>query len=64
NTVTAMASFVYPNIENGNYSDKFLWGRSILSCQNDDVDDINTFLMNHFPGEQRTYHSADKILDE
>ena len=43
------------------YSDNIL-DSVILAPQNDDCTLINTDILNQIPGEQRTYHSYDKII--
>ena len=34
----------------------------ILAPKNDDCTFINTVILNRIPGEQKTYHSYDKII--
>ena len=38
--------------------------RTILTCCNDDVDDLNAQILAMFPGEERVYHAVDQILTE
>ena len=50
---------VFPQLENG-YMDKYLIShRAILTPLNDNVDTINEVIMVKFPGEGKTYLSAD-----
>ena len=48
---------IYPKI----YSQIIYWTRVILAPKNDSTL-ISTDILNHIPGEQRTYHSYDKII--
>ena len=55
---------VFPQLENG-YMDKyFICHRAILTPLNDNVDKINEVIMAKFPGEDKTYLSADSVADE
>ena len=55
---------VFPELENG-YMDKyFVSHRAILTPLNDNVDKINEVIMAKFPGEGKTYLSADSVADE
>jgi ATP-dependent DNA helicase PIF1 len=53
---------IYPGIHDPLlHSDQFFAERAILSGRNDDVDDLNAYILAKFPGEQRVYNSADSI---
>ena len=54
---------IYPNIS-AHQADNFFMERSILSCRNDDVDEINKIILDKFPGQSRIYTSADKVVLE
>ena len=55
---------VFPQLENG-YMDKyFISHGAILTPLNDNVDKLNEVIMAKFPGECKTYLSADSIADE
>ena len=55
---------VFPQLENG-YMDKyFISHGAILTPLNDSVDKINELIMAKFPGEAKTYLSADSIANE
>ena len=52
---------VYGNISENILSDNIL-DPDILASKNDYCTWINTDILNQIPGEQRTYHSYDKII--
>ena len=54
---------IYPSIEHSQTTQYFL-ERSILSCRNEDVDDINERILQTFPGDERIYQSADSVAVE
>ena len=55
---------VFPQLENG-YMDKyFISHRPILIPLIDNVDKLNEVIMAKFPGEGKTYLSADSVADE
>ena len=63
--VESLINFVYPNLKDSNtHSDQFFLERAILSCRNDDVDDLNHAILSVFPGDLKLYHSSDKIVQE
>jgi PIF1-like helicase len=51
----------YPGIEQGNNQDQYYLDRTILSCTNDNVDDINSLLLTSFPGPEMIFNSADTV---
>ena len=55
---------VFPNVEDG-YSDKY-WvaRRAVLTPRNENVDKINEMIMTKFPGQGKTYLSADGVAEE
>ena len=55
---------VFPNMSTNHLNSKFLCGRGILTTKNDTVDDINSMIMETFPGEQFTYSSADCVDED
>ena len=59
NTMQALIEATYPGINQGNHSDQYYLDRTILSCTNDSVDDINSLLLSSFPGPVQVFNSAD-----
>ena len=63
--VKSLINFVYPNLKNPDtHSDQFFLEQAILSCRNDDVDDLNQAILSVFPGDLKLYHSSDQIVQE
>ena len=58
---------IYPNINQpqaGPHPDTYFLDRVILSPRNDDVHHINSKVIDKFPGQEKVYHSADRVLPE
>jgi ATP-dependent DNA helicase PIF1 len=55
---------VFPHIKEGYDDSHFVARRAILTPKNDDMDMLNTSVMDAFPGESRTYISADSVVEE
>jgi PIF1-like helicase/Helicase len=65
NTVESLVECIYPGITDLPHPhDDYFAERSILSARNDDVDSFNAKVLADFPGEARTYHSADSIKED
>lgn len=62
NTVKSLIDTIYPDIHH-HHPDQYYAERTILCSRNDDVDDVNTAILNRFPGEERLYHSSDNVVD-
>ena len=63
-TMDELIDKVFPNVENG-YADKYwIARRAILTPRNGNVDKINEVTMNRFPGQGKTYLSADTVAKE
>jgi len=52
-------SSVHPN-----QSNHYFLQRSVLSCRNDDVDELNDMILQTFHGQERIYQSADTVITE
>jgi PIF1-like helicase len=59
NTMQALIEATYPEIDQGNHSDQYYLDRTILSCTNDSVDDINSLLLSSYPGPVQVFNSAE-----
>ena len=60
--VTDLTRAIYPNIENAQaLTNQYFLERAILCPRNVEVDEINSLMCSLFPGESRTYSSADSI---
>lgn len=61
----SLINTVYPEIHVvGTCDDKYLSERTILSSRNEDVEYINQEILEMFPGDTRTYISADSVVIE
>jgi ATP-dependent DNA helicase PIF1 len=64
NSLSTLIDHIYPGIDQhplpGN---QYFSSRAILSSCNSDVDEINQDILNRFPGEEVTFHSADSLLN-
>ena len=56
-----LIKLVYPDIDKNAYDPEFMCSRAILAPKNTDVDKINELASNYFPGETKTYLSADSV---
>ena len=64
NSTDELIDKVLPQLENG-YVDKYFVSHwAILTSLNDNVAKINEVIMAKFPGEGKTYLSADSVADE
>jgi ATP-dependent DNA helicase PIF1 len=55
---------LYPNIEENYLDSDFMCNRAILSPKNVDVNRLNELASEYFPGEAKTYLSADTCINE
>ena len=64
NTINGLIEKVFPNIQDG-YCDKY-WvaRRAILTPRNDGFDKINEIIITRFPGQGKTYLSADTVAED
>ncbi|KAK9665722.1 hypothetical protein RND81_14G131200 [Saponaria officinalis] len=53
-----------PEIMRGNFESEIFTTRAILTPMNEDVDSLNTLLIEKFPGQAVTYKSFDTMLDD
>jgi hypothetical protein len=61
NTVGSLIDTIYPGIHTPNLPPEYFSQRTILSCLNDDVDSLNTNVLEKFPGQSHMFSSADYI---
>ena len=64
NTVKDLINATYPDIGVGNKDDQYFLDRTILSCKNDSVHDLNNEILSMFPVPSRLYTSADSVVLE
>ena len=58
-----LIKLVYPDIYNNYKNIEFMSKRAILTGKNVDVDKINEIAAEYFPGEAKTYLSADSVTN-
>jgi hypothetical protein len=63
-TVNSLIDSIYPGISQGEKPDEYFKDRTLLSCKNDDVDDLNSDILAKFPGEEKVLRSADCIVGD
>jgi hypothetical protein len=55
---------LYPELGHGHKNDQYFLDHTILSCKNDGVHDLNTQMLEIFPGGERLYISAKSVVME
>jgi hypothetical protein len=61
-TPESLITAIYPAIGDSNpKEDKYFLDQTILSCWNDDVDEMNSKILQKFPGQEVVSWSADKV---
>jgi hypothetical protein len=63
-TLDSLIDLIYPNIAEQPKPDSFFLDRTILTTTNDCVDEINTHLLNMFPGEETTLLGFDSVAED
>ena len=60
-SINSLIEEIYPGIQHGDKDDQYFLDRSILACKNDIVRNINSALLEMFPGEKHVLLSADSV---
>jgi len=63
-SVDSLIDAIYPHIAHGAKPDEYFAKRTLLSCKNDDVDDLNADILAKFPGEEKILMSADSVTTD
>jgi PIF1-like helicase/Helicase len=63
-TVNSLIDVIYPGIAEGAKQDAYFKDRTLLSCKNDDVDDLNADILAKFPGGEKVHMSADSVVTD
>ena len=63
-SVDSLIDAIYPGITQGGKPDKYFAERTLLSCKNDNVDDLNEEILAKFPGEEKILMSADSVTTD
>jgi ATP-dependent DNA helicase PIF1 len=64
NSLGGLCEFVYSGLTQLHSQEEWLCSRSILCPTNDAVQEVNNVMLNCFPGEEKVYRSADRIVPE
>ncbi|XP_021851591.2 uncharacterized protein [Spinacia oleracea] len=62
--ITELTTLIFPEFDSNSFSSDIFTTREILTPMNDDVDTINTYLIQQFPGQAVVYKSFDTMLDD
>ena len=61
--LSSLCAFVFESIAENFQNPSWLCSRAIIASTNDHVDQINSLMMEKFPGEQRVYKSCDVVTE-
>ena len=61
NSINSLIEQIYPGIQHGDKDDQYFLDRSILACKNDIVRQLNSELLELFPGDKEVLLSADTV---
>ena len=67
NSVDSLINHLYPGLavlDPVQDNDQYFLDRTILTGQNDDVDELNQVMLQRMTGEEHVYHSADSVVTE
>lgn len=62
-TLTALIDFVFPDVANNFENPAYFSSRCILAPTNDNIDEINSLLLNKIPGHPQVFLSADSLAE-
>ncbi len=63
-SIDSLCDFVWDGLEERHRTPEWLCSRAVLCPTNDAAEDINTLMIERFPGESREYKSCDKLTNE
>uniref|UniRef100_A0A8I6YAU5 ATP-dependent DNA helicase n=1 Tax=Hordeum vulgare subsp. vulgare TaxID=112509 RepID=A0A8I6YAU5_HORVV len=63
-SVMKLIEHVFPSLHENASSGAYMSTRAILSTKNDHVDDLNTKMIDRFPGQEKVYYSFDSVDDD
>ena len=61
--IDTLINSVYPDIAQ-RQQDSYFAERALLSCRNTDIKDLNSLLLDRFPGRAESFHAVNQIQDE
>ncbi len=62
-TLEALCEFVWNGLEDHYNEPEWLCSRAVLCPTNEAADEVNTYMTEHFPGEERCYFSSDQLIE-
>ncbi|KAL6909792.1 hypothetical protein ACP4OV_001451 [Aristida adscensionis] len=63
-SVNELIANVFPSLQENSTSAEYMRKRAILSTKNEHVDQLNTRMIEKFPGQDIIYHSFDSVDDD
>ncbi|KAL6873859.1 hypothetical protein ACP4OV_013941 [Aristida adscensionis] len=63
-SINKLISDVFPSLEDNARSADYMSTRAILSTKNEHVDQLNSKMIDKFPGQEKVYHSFDSVDDD
>jgi hypothetical protein len=63
-TINNLIEKVFPKLEANCSSADYMRERAILSTKNDNVDAVNTIMIERYPGDEKVYYSFDSVDDD
>jgi hypothetical protein len=63
-SVSKLIDDIFPLLDKHGNSPSYISARAILSTKNEYVDELNSLLINRFPGEEKVYYSFDSAVDD
>ncbi|XP_021717248.1 ATP-dependent DNA helicase PIF1-like [Chenopodium quinoa] len=62
--VSTVVKTTFPEMVHGHFDSQVFTQKAILTPMNEDVDAVNTFMIDKFPGQDVTYKSFDVVLND
>lgn len=63
-SLDALIDAIFPSLESNMSKSDYIISGEILTTKNDNVDEINDYMMQRFQGEERVYYSVDEAIDD
>src|SRR5882762_5940296 len=63
-TVDSLIDVIYPALAEGAKPDDYFKYHTLLSCKNDDIDDLNADILAKFTGQEKVLMSADSVVTD
>jgi ATP-dependent DNA helicase PIF1 len=63
-SVSKLVNDIFPALDHYGRLPSYISARVIISTKNEYVDEINTLLINRFPGDEKVYYNFDSAVDD